>query len=235
MANATRVAGVLEVEVDVKGNLTKMVIEDMFKRAIAAAVGLPGEFVAKVEVSEINRSAKENVSLSEANNTSNKNLSSGVRRLQAIQTKWFEVYYEIDVPSNMDADAIIERADRIAVPGSEESQLFRDILMATDGVERVGEIISTLSAYEIGATTAPSKSPFSKHCIRSGTDSMHLICLSSQELTLPPRLSRALTSLMILSLFISFRNAKRKGRKRRREEKDAETKDAEEKGHQLRS
>lgn len=163
MTNMTRIAGALQVELDVSGNLSLMVIEDMFKRAIAAAVGLPDEFVAKVEVSEINRSVQDNVSMPETNDTLQKNSSSGTRRLQAIQTKWFEVYYEVDVPSNMDADTIIERADRIAVPGSEESQLFRDILMSTDGVERVGEIISTVSAYEIGATTtAPSKSQDSK-------------------------------------------------------------------------
>lgn len=172
MTNATRVAGVLEVELDVRGNLSKMVVEDMFKKAIAAAVELPVELVVKLEVSEINpsvqenvslseinRSGQENVSLSETNDTLQKNLSSGVRRLQAIQTKWFEVSYEVVVPGHMDADAIIERANRIAVPGSNESKLFRDVLMSTDGVEGVGEIIATVPASQIVATTsAPSNS-----------------------------------------------------------------------------
>jgi hypothetical protein len=154
MTNATRVAGVFEVEIEVRGNLSKIVVEDMFKRAIAAAVELPVEFVVKSEVSEINRSVQDNMSLSEANDTLQNNLSSGSRRLQAIQTKWFEVSYELLVPSHMDADAIIERANRIAVSGSEESKLFRDILMSTDGVERIGEINATVPASKIVATTA---------------------------------------------------------------------------------
>merc|ERR1712118_159420 len=109
----------------------------MFKRAIAAAVGLPVEFVVKLEVSEINRSSEINVSLSGINDTAQANPSSGTRRLAAIQTKWYEVAYEVIVPSYMDADAIVEKANRIAVLGSEESNLFRDVLMATEGVERV--------------------------------------------------------------------------------------------------
>lgn len=158
MTNATRVAGVLEVEIDVKGNLSHEVVEDMFKRAIAAAVELPVRFVVKLEVSEINRSVPTNLSLSEVNGTSQTSLNSGIRRLEAIQTKWFEVAYEVIVPSYLDADTIVERANRIAVPGSEESQLFRDVLMATDGVERVGEIVARVPASKVGGVTTAGPS-----------------------------------------------------------------------------
>jgi hypothetical protein len=147
------------VELDVRGNLSKIVVEDMFKRAIAAAVELPVEFVVKLEFSEINRSTQEKLSLSETNATLQTNLSSGVRRLQAIQTKWFEVSYEVIVPRHMDANAIVEKVNRIADPDSEESKMFRDVLMSTEGVERVGEIIATVPASKMVATTAaPSNS-----------------------------------------------------------------------------
>jgi len=59
----------------------------------------------------------------------------------------------------MNADATVEKANRIAVPGSDESQLFRDVLMATEGVERVGDIASKVPASKVGVTTAAPSSP----------------------------------------------------------------------------
>jgi len=84
---------------------------------------------------------------------------SGSRRLQSIETKWYEVAYEIIVPSDMNPNHAVIKANRIAVPGTAESKLFSDALMATDGVERVGKIIAKRQAYIVSdeiSTVAPS-------------------------------------------------------------------------------
>merc|ERR1719198_2849641 len=102
----------------------------MFMRAIAAAVNVSVKLVVRLEVSEINGSVEVN--------------SSGLRRLLSVQTKWYEVAYEVEVPSDMDADAIVLKANRIAEASSAESLFFREVLMATEGVEKVGQIVSTI-------------------------------------------------------------------------------------------
>jgi len=151
-ANETRVAGTLQVQIDVQGNLSEAVIEDMFRRAIAAAVDVPVKLVVKLEVSEITAPVKVN--------GSEMNSSSGVRRLLSVQSKWYEVAYEVVVPSNLDADAVVSRANRIAVADSAESLLFREALMATEGVENIGEIVSKVAASKVEVTTAaPSSQP----------------------------------------------------------------------------
>jgi hypothetical protein len=142
MTNATIVAGTLEVEIDVRGNLSQQVLQDMFQRAIASAVEVLPDFVMKVEVTEIEQ-------------------GSGSRRLQSIETKRYEVAYQVVVASHMDPNDVVEKANRIAVPGTAESQLFRDALMATDGVERVGKIAAKIAAYKVGdeASTLPPSTP----------------------------------------------------------------------------
>lgn len=112
----------------------------MFKRAIASAVKVPLEFVLKLEVTEVEKGA-------------------GSRRLQPIKTKLYEVAYQVLVPSGMDPNDAVEKASRIAQPGTAESQLFRDALMMTDGVARVGKIVATIPAYKVGdesSSPAPS-------------------------------------------------------------------------------
>jgi hypothetical protein len=155
LSNATKVAGVLEVELDVKSDISHQVVQHMFKKAIAAAVDLPIELV----TAELTLTTAKNISLAEANGSSELAQSSGARRLQAFQTRWYEIAYELVITADMDVDAIIEKANRIAVPGSEESQLFRNIMMATEGVQRVGEITSKVPASKIGATTAAPSGP----------------------------------------------------------------------------
>jgi hypothetical protein len=142
MTNAIIVAGTLEVEIDVRGNLSQEVLQDMFKRAIASAVEVPLGFVMKLEVTEIEQ-------------------GSGSRRLQSIETKRYEVAYEVIVASDMDPNDVVEKANRIAVPGTAESQLFRDVLMATDGVERVGKIVAKIPAYKVSdeASSLPPSTP----------------------------------------------------------------------------
>jgi hypothetical protein len=155
LSNATKVAGVLEVELDVKSDISHQVVQHMFKKAIAAAVDLPIELV----TAELTLNTAKNISLSEVNGSSELAQSSGARRLQAFQTRWYEIAYELVIPADMNVDAIVEKANRIAVPGSEESKLFRNIIMATESVHRVGEITSKVPASKIGASTAAPSSP----------------------------------------------------------------------------
>jgi len=167
----------LQVQIDVQGNLSQEVVQDMFRRAIAAATNVSVQHVVKLEVFEMNASVEVNsseVNGSEVNgsemnssevngsemNSSGLNSSSGTRRLTSVQARWYEVAYEVVVPSDMDADAIVSKANRIAVTNSTESLLFRQVLMATEGVEKVGEIVSTVPASRVEETTAaPDSQP----------------------------------------------------------------------------
>jgi len=85
----------------------------------------------------------------------------GLRRLQSSQTKRYDVAYEVLVPSSMDADALVAKMNRIAVPGSSESQAFRQVLTSTDGIARVGQIVAKIPAYKVeeNATTPLGSEP----------------------------------------------------------------------------
>merc|ERR1719440_921424 len=145
MTNVTIVAGVLEVELYQQGNISQEALQGMFKGALAAAVEIPFEFVVKLNVSEVKETSGTKRRLQE-----NQSSQTNQTNLHDNQTKVYEVAYEIMVPEYMDADAIIEKANRIAEPGSNESQLFRQVLLETDGVLGVGSIVSKVSAYKVG-------------------------------------------------------------------------------------
>merc|ERR1712178_428580 len=53
MTNVTKIAGVLEVEIYVQNNISHEIVQDMFIRAIAAAVEIPIELVTSLIASEI--------------------------------------------------------------------------------------------------------------------------------------------------------------------------------------
>lgn len=119
----------------------------MFTRALGAALGIPTDLVASLTVSEIKqfssqRRLQDNVTENMTNLTS----------LEANQTKLYEIAYELLVPDYMDVDEIIERVNRIAEPGSAESQLFRQVLISTDGIVGVGKIVSKVPAYKVDET-----------------------------------------------------------------------------------
>jgi len=66
------------------------------------------------------------------------------------------------VPSDMKPDNVVAKANCIAESGSAESLLFRQVLTETDGVTRVGQIVSKVPAYTVsdstlGAPTQPLK------------------------------------------------------------------------------
>merc|ERR1719454_2654480 len=142
MTNVTIVAGVLEVELYLRGNISQEALQGMFAGALAAAVEIPLEFIVKLNVYESKKASGIKRRLQE-NQTNQTNSHDN-------QTNVYDVAYEITVPGYMDADDIIEKANRIAVPGSNESRLFRQTLLEADGVVGVGRIVSKVSAYKVG-------------------------------------------------------------------------------------
>merc|ERR1712216_623327 len=123
--SGSNIAGTFEVVLEVQGQLTQEIIEDMFKRAIAESLEVPLANVVELIASEIVQ---------------------GARRLSAVQAKRYTVSYEVVVPSTMSVDALIEKANRIASAGSVESQVFRQVLTATDGVEQVSQVVIKIPA-----------------------------------------------------------------------------------------
>merc|ERR1712224_626038 len=123
--SGSNIAGTFEVVLDVQRQLSQEIIEDMFKRAIAESLEVPLANVVKLVASEIVQ---------------------GARRLSAVLTKRYAVSYEVVVPSTMTVDALIEKANLIAVSGSVESQAFRQVLTATDGVEQVSQVVNKVPA-----------------------------------------------------------------------------------------
>lgn len=148
----------MEVELYLQGNISQEAVQDMFTRALAVAVGVPLEFVVKLTASEINEASDPRRRLTD--NQTNQANQTNQTDLQDNQTKVYAVAYEIIVPEYMDADEIIDKANRIAEPGSAESQLFRQVLLETDGVVGVGKIVAKVSAYKVGdqaTTVAPNE------------------------------------------------------------------------------
>merc|ERR1711977_283231 len=134
-----KIAGVLEVEIDVEYKLEQEVVEDMFKRALAASLDVPLINVLKTTATEMSTVPAS-------------------RRLQSLNTTRYEVAYEVMVPSHMDVDEVIQKANRIAEPGSAESNLFRQVLTATDGVAQVRQIVAKVPAGRVEITTPSPES-----------------------------------------------------------------------------
>merc|ERR1712032_322904 len=123
--SGSTIAGTFEVVLDVQRQLSQEIIEDMFTKAIAESLEVPLANVGELVASEIVQ---------------------GARRLSAVLVKRYTVSYEVVVPSTMSVDALIEKANRIAVSGSAESQVFRQVLTATDGVEQVSQVVVKVPA-----------------------------------------------------------------------------------------
>merc|ERR1711990_793937 len=123
--SGSNIAGTFEVVLDVQRQLSQEIVEDMFKRAIAESLEVPLANVVELVASEIVQ---------------------GARRLSAVLIKRYTVSYEVVVPSTMSVDALIEKANRIASAGSVESQVFRQVLTATDGVEQVSQVVVKVPA-----------------------------------------------------------------------------------------
>jgi hypothetical protein len=129
----TKVAGTMEVEFDIMGDMEQSVVENMFKEAIAEALEIPIDNVVKLEVSEINQGA-------------------GLRRLQSTQTKRYELSYEVLPLESMDPDVVVARANRVFEANTVESDAFYQAL-TTRGVTEIRQVIPKLAAYKISDTT----------------------------------------------------------------------------------
>jgi hypothetical protein len=129
----TKVAGTMEVEFDVMGDMEQSVVENMFKEAIAEALEIPIDNVVKLEVSEINQGA-------------------GLRRLQSTQTKRYEISYEVEPLESMDPEVFVAKANHIFEENTVESQIFYQAL-TTSGVTEIRQVIPKLLPYKISDTT----------------------------------------------------------------------------------
>lgn len=111
----------------------------MFRRGIANALNISIDHVVKLTASEIQQGSR-------------------LRRLQSLQTKRYEVSYEVSLPSSTDLDVLVAKLNRIAKSGTMESQVFRQVLTDTEGVAKVGQIVSKIAAHTVDdkiATTSP--------------------------------------------------------------------------------
>jgi len=134
----------MEVEIDVQDNVTAEVLETVFRRGIADALNISIEHVVKLNVVEIGQ-------------------GSGSRRLQSTQVKQYEVSYEVILPSSMDPAVVVEKANRITEASTVESQVFRQVLSAQDGVSQVKQVVPKVVPYkfeeEITATPSAAVGP----------------------------------------------------------------------------
>jgi hypothetical protein len=128
----------MEVEIDVEGAIAQEVVEDMFRKGIADALGIPVANVVELTVIEIVQDA-------------------GSRRLQSTQKKLYEVSYEVLPPENIDAKVIEDRANRITTSSTYEAEVFQQVLEETSGVAQVSQITSKVPAYQFeeAVTTTP--------------------------------------------------------------------------------
>jgi len=135
VVDVTKVAGTMEVQIDVQGNLTQEAVENMFRRAISKALSISIERVVKLTASEMQQGSR-------------------LRRLQSVQTKWYEVSYEVSLPSSTDLELVVAKLNRIAKAGTAESGVFRQELADTEGVARVGQIVSKIAAHTVDGKTS---------------------------------------------------------------------------------
>jgi hypothetical protein len=130
----TKVVGAMEVEINVQGNIIQEVLEATIKKGIAEALEVSIEDVVKLTVSELVQ-------------------NSGLRRLQRTRSKKYLVSYEVITPSSMDPDVLVEKANRITQANTAESQVFRQVLVAQDGVSQVLQVVPKIAAYKESLTT----------------------------------------------------------------------------------
>merc|ERR1719482_1275329 len=140
VSTVTKVAGTMEVEIDVQDNVTQEVLEDVFKRGIADALSVSIENVVKLTVVEISQ-------------------DSGSRRLQSSSLKQYEVSYEVIPPSSMDPAVVVAKANLITEGSTAETQVFRQVLLAQAGIGDVKQVVPKVAAYKFEeeiTTPAPS-------------------------------------------------------------------------------
>merc|ERR1712190_563847 len=122
-----KVAGSMEIELDIDDEMPQEEVKDMFAEGIADSLNIPKENVVKLQAK-----VKED---------------SGLRRLQTTQSKRYEVTYEVVTPQSMDPAVVVSKANSIADPQSAEAQTFRRVLTETPGVGQVRQVLPKIVAF----------------------------------------------------------------------------------------
>jgi hypothetical protein len=139
----TKIAATLEVELQVLVEVPIADVQDMFKRAIAEALGVSVENVVKLLVLEVVRRLQDilapvrRVVKLLANYT-------GGRRLQEI-VKRYEVSYELVVPNSVDPDVLLEKASSVVKSDTPEFRKFQEVIAAQEGMGQISSIVSKIS------------------------------------------------------------------------------------------
>lgn len=123
----TKIAGTVEVVIDVAATETFKSVEGYLKVSIAQALSMASVHVTKIAMREIGQ-------------------GQGARRLESFQRKVYEVAYEILPPSVADVDLLVQRAHNMSTPGAIEWQLFRQAATAELGIIEVHQVLPKVVA-----------------------------------------------------------------------------------------
>jgi len=139
----TKVAGTMEVELDLEAEPVQEELLRMFQSGIASALSIPIAHMAKLVVS--------------------KALQDQGRRLRVNETIWYDVVFEVIVPDSMDADVVVAKANNITRPDTAEAQVFQTVLTGKFGVSQVRQILPKIPAFkfedEIAGAATSNTSP----------------------------------------------------------------------------
>jgi hypothetical protein len=127
VATVTKVAGTMEIDLDIDAEVPEDEVVDMFIRAIADSLGISKDDVVKLIIKVVE--------------------GSGLRRLQTAESKRYEVSYEVVTPKSVDPEVVVTKVNSITEPGSVEAQTFRQVLTETPGVGEVRQVVPKISAF----------------------------------------------------------------------------------------
>jgi hypothetical protein len=124
-----KVAGTMEVELDLGAEPVQEELFRMFRNGIASALAVPVKHMAKLAVSETLQ-------------------DQGRRLLPVSEARWYDVAFEVIIPDSMDADVVVAKANNITRPYTAEAQIFRTVLMGTSGVAKVRQVLPKIPAFK---------------------------------------------------------------------------------------
>jgi len=144
----TKVAGAMEVELDLEAELVQEELLKMFQSGIASALAIPIKHVATLAVSDTLHHQPDQIVDAAHDAISNQTNQTNRRRLQVNQSKWYDVAYEVIVPGSMDPDVVMAKVTSITHPDTVEAQVFKSVLMGTPGVAQVWQVLSKIPAFK---------------------------------------------------------------------------------------
>jgi len=123
----TKIAGTVEVVIDVSDGESLEAVEGYLKAGIARALGLENVHVTRIAIIEVAQ-------------------GQGKRRLGSFQRKVYEVAYEILPPSGADVDLVLQKAHGLTTSGSSEWQMFRQASIERPGIVEVHQVLPKVVA-----------------------------------------------------------------------------------------